>query len=126
MLYIILSKPDNPTEGNINVSTATVSMYVKGILTLITFLITKYTPPKRSARDETSPIQPPMLPINISNIPGRVPSSDPFIIARGVADDTVSAGIINPVVKGADHLVIITGQDASRKALPTKAGFIKL
>ena len=47
--------------------------YTAGILIEITFLIIRYAAPINMARVETSPIHPPIFPINISNKAGFSP-----------------------------------------------------
>lgn len=112
--------------GKIYERTKTVPIYVSGILKEITPLATKYAPPKISAKADVSPKQPPVFPKNISKIRGSSPPDASFKMDSGVAEETTSTGINNPVVNGRVHLVIITGHEASKNALPAKAGFIKL
>ena len=121
-----LSKGDILLLGKRTKSTNVVKTYVSGIFNEITRLITKYAAPIKIARAEVSPRHPPTLPKNISIYEGSVASAVPFKMARGVASDTISGEIKNPVSKGAVHFVIITGHDASKNARPTSAGFIKL
>lgn len=67
---------------------AVVNMYTAGILSEITFLITRYAAPINIARVETSPIQPPIFPINISNKAGFSPPD------KTVAADTAEIFLV--------------------------------
>src|SRR5690554_3418651 len=98
--------------------------------------MSKYAAPIRRAREETSPIVPPMLPRKTSMNEGNCKTSAavaelvacevamlaaliPLITARGVAVVTAS-------VAGSIQLVILTGHAASRIERAASAGFIKL
>ena len=74
------------------------------------------------ARAHVSPMDPPVLPMNISQTDGSLARSRfpclaiSLIIASGVAvvSESTPAGNI--------HFVIATGKESSRMALPTRAG----
>ena len=73
MLDVIIALiPSTDLLNTIN-RIAVVNMYTAGILIEITFLITRYAAPINMAIVETSPIHPPIFPINISNKAGFCP-----------------------------------------------------